>query len=108
LPSFTTHPENLTLKSGGLAELQCAADGTPTPSITWFKDGHSVIAGGRLSFSPTGQYISDVYDRHTARVTRMSGILRQRSQDNYTYSITYVCCEFQKHVCSSGTCNLDV
>ena len=108
MPSFTTHPENLTLKSGGFAELQCAADGTPAPTITWFKDGHSVVAGGRLSFSSTGQYISNVYDRHTARVARMSRILRQRIQDNYTYSITYVCCEFQKHVCSSVICNLDV
>lgn len=74
LPSFTTHPENLTLKSGGLAELQCAADGTPAPTITWFKDGHSVVAAGRLSFSSTGQYISNVYDRHTAHVTRMTHI----------------------------------
>jgi len=76
LPSFTTHPENLTLKSGGLAELQCVADGTPAPTITWFKDGHSVVAGGRLSFSSTGQYISNVCDRHTAHVTRISRILR--------------------------------
>jgi len=108
LPSFTTHPENLTLKSGGLAELQCAADGTPAPTITWFKDGHSVVAGGRVSFSSTGQYKCIVYDRHTAHVARMSGILRQKSQDNYTDSITNVCYEFQKHVFSSGISNLDV
>lgn len=108
LPGFTTHPENLTLKSGGLAELQCAADGTPAPTITWFKDGHSVVAGGRLSFSSTGQYISDVYDRHTAHVTRMSRILTQRSHDSYTYSINYECYESPKHVCSSGICNLNV
>jgi len=56
-PSFTTHPENLTLKIGGLAELQCVADGTPTPTVTWFKDGRSVVPGGRISFSSTGQYL---------------------------------------------------
>ncbi|KAJ9586071.1 hypothetical protein L9F63_020268, partial [Diploptera punctata] len=50
-PSFTTHPENLTIKTGGLAELQCAADGLPTPTISWYKDGRSVTAGGRTSFS---------------------------------------------------------
>ena len=53
-PSFTTHPENLTIKVGGLAELQCAADGLPTPTISWYKDGHSITAGGRISFSAGG------------------------------------------------------
>ncbi|PSN40372.1 Peroxidasin, partial [Blattella germanica] len=50
-PIFTTHPENLTIKSGGLAELRCAADGLPAPIISWYKDGRSVTAGGRISFS---------------------------------------------------------
>nr|CAD7426504.1 unnamed protein product [Timema monikensis] len=53
-PSFTTHPDNLTLKTGGLAELRCVADGSPPPAITWYKDGQPLIAGGRVTIAPGG------------------------------------------------------
>ncbi|CAG2064202.1 unnamed protein product, partial [Timema podura] len=53
-PSFTTHPDNLTLKTGGLAELRCVADGSPPPAITWYKDGQPLTAGGRVTIAPGG------------------------------------------------------
>nr|CAD7262724.1 unnamed protein product [Timema shepardi] len=53
-PSFTTHPDNLTLKTGGLAELRCVADGSPPPAITWYKDGQPMTAGGRVTIAPGG------------------------------------------------------
>ncbi|EEB18896.1 Thyroid peroxidase precursor, putative [Pediculus humanus corporis] len=46
-PTFSTHPENLTLKSGEMAELVCAADGEPVPSISWYKGGRLLATGGR-------------------------------------------------------------
>ncbi|XP_069701170.1 peroxidasin [Periplaneta americana] len=71
VPSFTTHPENLTLKSGGLAQLKCVADGLPAPTISWFKDGRSVAAGGRISISAGGQqlYIQHVKESDSGLYT---------------------------------------
>ncbi|KAK6627574.1 hypothetical protein RUM44_010052 [Polyplax serrata] len=48
IPTFSTHPENLTLKAGGVAELVCVADGQPTPTITWYKGGRALTTGGRI------------------------------------------------------------
>ncbi|XP_021933013.1 peroxidasin isoform X8 [Zootermopsis nevadensis] len=83
VPSFTTHPENLTLKSGGLAELQCAADGTPAPTITWFKDGHRIVPGGRNSFSSTGQQL---YIQHAKESD--SGLYTCRAQNSVGFKET--------------------
>lgn len=47
VPTFSTHPENLTLKSGAIAELVCVADGEPTPSISWYKGERLLATGGR-------------------------------------------------------------
>lgn len=47
MPTFTTHPENLTLKSGGMAELTCVAEGYPIPSISWYKAGRLLATAGR-------------------------------------------------------------
>lgn len=57
-PRFVTVPENLTVRSGNTAVLNCQADGSPEPVITWFKDGKSVTQGGRISFSNEGKLLS--------------------------------------------------
>ena len=38
-PSFIKKPEDLTLKAGTAARLECAATGQPAPIIAWQKDG---------------------------------------------------------------------
>jgi len=38
-PTFTLTPTNVTIKAGSTARLECAAIGTPTPEISWTKDG---------------------------------------------------------------------
>ncbi|KAG8309246.1 hypothetical protein J6590_090756, partial [Homalodisca vitripennis] len=57
-PQFVTSPENLTVRSGYKAELRCEADGSPEPVITWFKDGKTVVPGGRLSISSEGTLLT--------------------------------------------------
>ena len=38
-PSFIKIPEDLTVKAGTTARLECAATGHPMPEIAWQKDG---------------------------------------------------------------------
>lgn len=38
-PTFIKMPENMTVKAGSRARLECAANGRPDPQISWQKDG---------------------------------------------------------------------
>lgn len=38
-PFFVKEPENSTVKIGETVKLECAANGYPTPQISWQKDG---------------------------------------------------------------------
>ena len=38
-PVFTKVPIDVTVKTGSMARLECAADGRPAPEIAWQKDG---------------------------------------------------------------------
>lgn len=42
--------EDVTVVKGNSASLLCVADGTPTPSLSWFKDGLTLIADPHLHF----------------------------------------------------------
>ena len=37
-PTFTKRPQNVTVKAGAEAQLVCAAEGQPKPTISWQKD----------------------------------------------------------------------
>ncbi|TRY89359.1 hypothetical protein DNTS_015298 [Danionella cerebrum] len=39
LPTFLKTPMDLTIRTGTVARLECAAEGHPTPQIAWQKDG---------------------------------------------------------------------
>lgn len=39
LPSFLKTPMDLTIRTGTVARLECAAEGHPPPQIAWQKDG---------------------------------------------------------------------
>ena len=41
-PEFILTPSNTVLESGSTATLDCAANGNPTPQITWLKDGATI------------------------------------------------------------------
>jgi len=43
-PIFLKRPQNLTLRAGSTAKLECQAEGEPKPEISWHKDGGSYFA----------------------------------------------------------------
>lgn len=53
-PVITLGPANQTLPVKSMATLPCRAIGTPTPVITWYKDGAAVQPGPRVNVSDTG------------------------------------------------------
>ncbi|XP_052121607.1 peroxidasin [Frankliniella occidentalis] len=55
-PRISSRPDNLTVKAGGTVLLRCRVDGSPRPSVAWFKDGRTVTAGSpRTTISNTGE-----------------------------------------------------
>lgn len=48
------------MRSGYKAEQRCEADGSPEPVISWFKDGKSVIPGGRVTFNSEGKKETEI------------------------------------------------
>ncbi|KAJ8360480.1 hypothetical protein SKAU_G00170050 [Synaphobranchus kaupii] len=47
LPSFLKTPMDLTIRTGTMARLECAAEGHPTPQIAWQKDGGTDFPAAR-------------------------------------------------------------
>lgn len=42
--------EDVTVVRGNLASLLCVADGTPTPTVSWLKEGETLIPDPHLKF----------------------------------------------------------
>ncbi|XP_044733835.1 peroxidasin isoform X3 [Chrysoperla carnea] len=53
-PAFTVHPENLTVKTGADAHIECIASGSPIPDIKWYKNGRLITTTARISIEPDG------------------------------------------------------
>ncbi|XP_015198250.2 leucine-rich repeats and immunoglobulin-like domains protein 2 isoform X1 [Lepisosteus oculatus] len=47
LPSFLKTPMDLTIRTGAMVRLECAADGHPSPQISWQKDGGTDFPAAR-------------------------------------------------------------
>ncbi|XP_033938621.1 leucine-rich repeats and immunoglobulin-like domains protein 2 isoform X1 [Pseudochaenichthys georgianus] len=47
LPSFLKTPMDLTIRTGTMARLECAAEGHPSPQIAWKKDGGTDFPAAR-------------------------------------------------------------
>ncbi|KAL4660700.1 protogenin A-like [Arapaima gigas] len=47
-PSLLEWPESLTRPQAGTARFICQAEGVPTPSITWLKNGERLHSNGRI------------------------------------------------------------
>ena len=53
-PFFVRTPESVHVGYGQTARLSCQADGYPTPTILWRRDGHPVRQSARASFDAGG------------------------------------------------------
>lgn len=47
MPSFLKTPMDLTIRTGAMARLECAAEGHPAPQISWQKDGGTDFPAAR-------------------------------------------------------------
>lgn len=47
MPSFLKTPMDLTIRTGTMARLECAAEGHPSPQIAWQKDGGTDFPAAR-------------------------------------------------------------
>lgn len=59
-PTFTVKPEDQTVGLNGVAQFECAARGSPPPSVYWAREGSQLLmfpanSYGRLHVSPQGQ-----------------------------------------------------
>ena len=59
-PEFISTPQNLTVREGQDANLQCKVSGNPVPDVTWKKDGEAVNTGDQriLNVSITGNTVT--------------------------------------------------
>lgn len=55
-PVIMEHPSDAIVLKGSPTELKCSASGSPTPSISWFKDGIPISSdkSGRRTILPEG------------------------------------------------------
>lgn len=53
-PIILRGPVNQTLPLKSVAHLECAATGTPTPIISWYRDGIPVIPSNRINITESG------------------------------------------------------
>uniref|UniRef100_A0A8C1R583 Roundabout, axon guidance receptor, homolog 2 (Drosophila) n=1 Tax=Cyprinus carpio TaxID=7962 RepID=A0A8C1R583_CYPCA len=78
-PRIVEHPSDLIVSKGEPATLNCKAEGRPTPTVEWYKDGER-IRGGKLMISNTRKSDAGMYicvgtnmvgerDSETAQVT---------------------------------------
>lgn len=47
-PSFVEWPESLTRPRAGTARFVCQAEGTPSPKMSWLKNGRRIHSNGRI------------------------------------------------------------
>ncbi|NWU93884.1 HMCN1 protein, partial [Upupa epops] len=49
--------EDVTVVKGSSASMKCLSDGTPAPTMSWFKDGHPLNLGAHLTSSNQGMVL---------------------------------------------------
>lgn len=57
-PVIMYGPEETTVLEQRAVTLLCIAEGDPSPSTTWIKEGHSLHASERVQLSPNGSLVT--------------------------------------------------
>ena len=57
-PEVLTHPRNKTKKEGENVTFTCDADGNPTPTFSWTKDGSVVNTTLRITFNENNKNLT--------------------------------------------------
>lgn len=60
---FTIHPTSVNVQTGKTARFECLAVGTPTPSITWFKENTPIDADNRIKLKNDGTLL-EIHNVH--------------------------------------------
>lgn len=60
-PVIVSASHDITVKTGASVELLCLVEGYPKPIVTWFKDGHSITPGPRISFHNESNYFYEIF-----------------------------------------------
>uniref|UniRef100_A0A224YXI4 Peroxidase n=1 Tax=Rhipicephalus zambeziensis TaxID=60191 RepID=A0A224YXI4_9ACAR len=66
-PHFVSAPANTEADPGSSVEVLCMAEGYPTPTLSWRKDGVPLPLGGRFSAGPDGLRVVSVQPRDEGR-----------------------------------------
>ena len=76
-PSFQVRPQGTNVTTGSSLLLHCRASGSPYPSVTWQKDGHSIDTSHATLLSNGSLYIASsvVQDagRYSCNATNIAG-----------------------------------
>nr|XP_037271145.1 peroxidasin homolog isoform X3 [Rhipicephalus microplus] len=66
-PHFVSAPANTETDPESTVEVLCMAEGHPTPTLSWHKDGAPLPLGGRFSAGPDGLRVVNVQPRDEGR-----------------------------------------
>lgn len=94
-PTFMAEPADVTeVTLNGMTYLECFATGSPTPNITWTKDGSAVLPtsakvspSGQLAFSNVGE---DVEGTYTCTASSSRGTISSRGRLQLKYEPRWV------------------
>lgn len=56
-PYFVRTPESIEVFNGQSVEMPCQAEGNPTPTVLWRKDGHTMRDSAKVSMPESGSLI---------------------------------------------------
>uniref|UniRef100_A0A4W3JWV4 Hemicentin 1 n=1 Tax=Callorhinchus milii TaxID=7868 RepID=A0A4W3JWV4_CALMI len=84
-----TRPTEVTVTQGSEVSLECEAQGTPRPALTWLKDGRPLTSGRRLTVLSDGQrlLVKDTQVFDTGRYTCVAVNVAGQADRKYDLSV---------------------
>lgn len=60
LPKFEEQPEDMTVFEGERARFPCTINGSPPPTIRWFRNSHPLELDSRMTRLPSGKLLLNI------------------------------------------------